>query len=557
MKITIKYFLLGLAIVIASSCDLDQLDNPSSLQPKASNPDFVANQIQVAFPAVFQDLSQYGMEVTRILPAIGGNTYSNMYQPTTFDNIWTNSYRALLENAKLLETLAGPRKLTYHLGISQVLQAYVMASLVDVFGDVPYTKALDPTNLNPSVDPGLSTYQAALALLDNAIENFSTNPPSYPQDLYYGGGASSGPKWIAAANTIKLKMWLNLRLTNPTGASSFISSLVNNAALGTPDPKLNFIDNAAEDFVFRYAANSFDNPDTYHPYYKPNYQNGAGQYMANFFMNYIMNGKSQADPRRRFYFYRQTLSVPTDPNILTCNSGGNPVPPSWYPSGMTYCSVPNFAGYFGRDFGDNSGINPDTKLRTAYGLYPVGGKFDEGTAAALSVTSGAKGNGIHPILLSSFTSFMLAEAALTLGTPGNPRTLTLNGTLQSIDKVVSFRTAEAGITGNSLIPSTTSINNFVNTITGNVYDAASDKLNVVATEYWAALFGSGMESYNLYRRTGRPLNMQPTVLTNAPGKFYRSFFYPSVFVNRNSSASQKSDGSVRVFWDNNPDGFIN
>jgi len=79
------------------------------------------------------------------------------------------------------------------------------------------------------------------------------------------------------------------------------------------------------------------------------------------------------------------------------------------------------------------------------------------------------------------------------------------------------------------------------------------------TEYYLAAWGNGVEPYNNYRRTGKPDNMQPPAAVPEPGFFMRSFFYPSVFVNRNSNApAQKNPGNAadKVFWDNNPDNFV-
>jgi hypothetical protein len=90
------------------------------------------------------------------------------------------------------------------------------------------------------------------------------------------------------------------------------------------------------------------------------------------------------------------------------------------------------------------------------------------------------------------------------------------------------------------------------------YDVASTtdaKLDVIATEYWVALHGNGIESYNLYRRTGKPSGQQPALDPN-PGPFVRSLYYPLSYVTRNNKAKQKATATVQVFWDNNPANFI-
>ena len=52
---------------------------------------------------------------------------------------------------------------------------------------------------------------------------------------------------------------------------------------------------------------------------------------------------------------------------------------------------------------------------------------------------------------------------------------------------------------------------------------------------------------NLYKRTGKPNNMQPA-LEAVYGDFPRSFFLPAIHVTRNGNASQKAF-TDRVFWD--------
>ena len=168
--------------------------------------------------------------------------------------------------------------------------------------------------------------------------------------------------------------------------------------------------------------------------------------------------------------------------------------------------------------------------------------------------------------MSSFTAFLEAEAALVLGTTGagTPAALLTSGVTQSINKVVGFPAAigysNSAIPANALA-STTQINNYITLVNG-LYAAATTtaaKLDVIQSEYAIALWGNGVEAYNNLRRTGSPKNVQIAVQTANPGLFMRSFYYPSVFVNRNSNApAQKTPGTAanKVFWDNNPDTFI-
>jgi hypothetical protein len=173
-------------------------------------------------------------------------------------------------------------------------------------------------------------------------------------------------------------------------------------------------------------------------------------------------------------------------------------------------------------------------------------------AVTLNGTPGARGAGIHPIWLSSFTHFLLAEAALVLNVSGlNARTLFDAGMRQAFAKVMNFPASMSVTPDPAFVPAATEVNFYVNSVL-SAFDAASTntaKLNVVMKEYHIASFGNGIEPYNNYRRTGMPTNLQP-MLNSQPGPFIRSFWYPTDHVTLNLNAKQKPDNTVRVYWDN-------
>ena len=94
----------------------------------------------------------------------------------------------------------------------------------------------------------------------------------------------------------------------------------------------------------------------------------------------------------------------------------------------------------GRDHLNGSGIPADGNIRTSYGLYPAGGDFDSNEFKKTQNlgTTGGLGQGILPILLSSFVDFMRAEAALMLGASGDPKELLLSGVKKVAAKSQKF-----------------------------------------------------------------------------------------------------------------------
>jgi len=537
MKKTIAKYIVWVTLVVFSSCKLDGLqDNPNYIAQSQANIDFLLNNVQVEFGNFFNNASSRGMELTRMRALISGANYNNAYQITTFDPMWESFYSTSLPDFNKIIAQGEESGLYIHAGIAKVLKAYELVTMVDNFGDIPYSQALDPTNFNPQVDPAAGLYDTALGILDEAIADFGkTSSATVANDMFYAG---STKKWITAAKTIKLKIYLQRRLVD-TNAKAEIQALITSGNIDLIDAA-----DGSEDFVFTYPGNSIANPDTRHPFFTDSYINGAGAYMSNSYMLALYNGRGGfSDPRIRYYFYRQSTQEGTDVNLISCY--GLPAP-AHYPAGSAWCQDPN--GYWGRDHLNNDGTGPDNRVRTAYGLYPGGGKFDGSEGVQTTVNDGNKGKGIWPVLLSSFTYFMRAEAALTLGTSDDAKLMLTTAVAQSITKVTKF----ADVTS-TRVPTTAAINGYEAAVATD-YDTAPEKLQVVMKEYWVAAWGNGIEPYNGYRRTGYPNDLQPA-RNPQPGDFYRSLSYPSDFVTRNQNATQHAVGA-QVFWDTNPAGFI-
>ena len=540
----IKIILLALFTVSVSSCKLDLLDNPNAVTVSNTDINYLASQIQVSYAGHFNQMSDPGMRLTRMLNA-GAAIYDNAINPGGLDGTWSNAYAGILNDVKTIIPLAEKSEFFVHAGAARVIRASILANLVDAFGDVPLTEALDPANFNPKVDGGASIYTSAIADLDKAIENLNTKSKAgLAIDLYYGGSVDG---WIRAANTLKLKMLLNRKLIDAAGSRTGINALIAGGKL---------ISTNAQSFAFRYGTNQV-NPDNRHPRYRDQYSpTGGGDYQSNAYMGGMFDRK---DPRIRMYFYRQTIVNSRDVNEIRCVT--NPKPNHY--SATDYFCLPSTAGYWGRDHLSNEGIPPDGLRRTAWGLYPAGGNYDNDNGRPVALVTGAAGAGLHPIIMSSFTDFMLAESALTLGTTGDARALLESAIRKSMADVRTFvmGSAESGKISTyeaaNRIVWATEVDNYVK-VALDAYATTrtdADKMNIIATEYWYALYGNGIESYNLYRRTGMPRNQQPALDPN-PGPFVRSYYYPLSFVTRNSNAKQKTNMTSPVFWDNNPAGLV-
>lgn len=532
-------------MVLATSCTdkLDELlENPNAVNATTASPDFLLNSIQLNYQSLWYGVSDRGARLTRQINQ-GSALYEAAYAAGSTNGTWSNAYANILADVEFLLPLAQKSNLQRHMGIAKTIKAMVLMDLVDTYGNVPFSEALNASNFSPKTDDGATIYAAALKLLDEAAVHFTVATSNgTPNDYFYG---RTYTKWSKLVNTLKLKYYLNTRLVNADASKNAINALITaNALIGTGD-----------DFVFRFGTTAAD-PDSRHPKFAGQYTAGGGDYQSTDYMHHLTVEKGFDDPRVRYYMYRQVLTNTTNVDEQECIS--QIAPPHYLVGNYPYCNPAGNKGYWGRDHLDPDGIPPDGLKRTAYGAYPAGGRFDNSSGVPVSNPAlGMKGAGIHPIMMASYVDFMLAEAALTLGTTGVPKTLLLSGIQKSMDYVRAFAVAGAeGAVITAFEPAatfTTRVTNYKNYV-GTQYDAAATndtRMNVVAREYWLSLYGNGMESFNLYRRTGKPVRMQPG-LEAITGPFVRSFLYPNNYMVTNTTAVQKQNLATQVFWDKNP-----
>lgn len=529
-RIKTIYLLVLVGFFGCETADLNQLNDPSNLTPSSADPELLLNNVQLQFVnaiAYNEDnedgISVRAAEFVRMQHLFGA--YAGPFSLTSgaLDDDWTNLYREALQDINTLLPLAEERDLQGFIGVAKIIQAYAYVTLVDTWGDVPYTEALlGNENANPKVDDGQAIYNDMLRIIDEGIAAINSPNSVMPNDLFYGGDKT---KWTKMARTLKFKMYAQMRLVGDF--SSEINSLISAGLISSAD----------EDFVFQYSTVASSTGESRHPYYALCYDaDGSDDYMTSYYVNLLKGDKGFEDPRLRYYFYRQEPSAPTGDD-LPCEGE----------AGFNFCYLGDF--YWTRDHGDDDGVPPDGTKRTTYGLYPIGGAFDADNFATVVVNPGANGAGIFPFLLSSYVKFLQAESALTIGTAGDPKALLDSAIRESMDKVLNFIPAQVDA---NFAASQADVDDYV-TFVMNQYDAATsdnEKLDIIMKEYYIALWGNGLEAWNNYRRTSMPSDLSAHVKT--AGEFPRAMLYPATVVNTNSSISQQPV-TTKVFWDTNPD----
>jgi hypothetical protein len=207
--------------------------------------------VQYFAETTYPDESDYDM-VTRPIPATNMNIL----------------YRNVLMNYKdaARALTAAPivgidqKQRDNQLAIIEIMSVFTWSNIVETYGNMPYSEALDYTKPNPKYDDGLTIYQDLIKRLNAAIAKLN---PAYAgmgagYDNVFGGDVAGTAQWIKFANTLKLRMGImlsdipaqaalakttvesaapnvfNVPITSPTTGDKFAMSFLKDSPNTTP-----------------------------------------------------------------------------------------------------------------------------------------------------------------------------------------------------------------------------------------------------------------------------------------------------------------------------------
>jgi len=203
---------------------------------------------------------------------------------------WDPYYRDVLRNlieAKNLitadDTYEDAQLKTNQLALIDILEVYSFSILVDTYGDIPYTDALNIDNLQPKYDDAATIYKDLLSRLDTDLTNIDASSGSFDAaDLVYGGDVS---KWVKFANSLKLRLGMRLADVDVTASKTAVES-VDGKTFSSND------DNA----IFQYLSS----PPNTNPIWADQVYTGRQDFVPANTLVDIMNGLN--DPRIPYYF---------------------------------------------------------------------------------------------------------------------------------------------------------------------------------------------------------------------------------------------------------------
>ncbi|QKZ13683.1 SusD/RagB family nutrient-binding outer membrane lipoprotein [Spirosoma sp. KUDC1026] len=304
MKKLLRVSYVLVALFASSSACTDDITsintNPKAYQAGSVQADaFFSNATRnltdaVVYGFTFKILAQQFSETTYFttsaynLVDVGSGFWTSMYRDVLRD--YAEAKTVLTNSPSLFPDVDNNKR-----AIIDIMEVYTYSLLVNTYGNVPYsgaintalqTKALDSDNLTPAYDDAAAIYDDLFARLDRDLGMLKTSSTSFgTADLIYGGSVA---KWVKFANSLKLRMAVTLADVNPTKAKTLAEAAVK-AGVFTANS-----DNA----ILTYLATT---PNT-NPIWVGLIQSGREDYVASNTMMNILQAPTVKDPRIPLFY---------------------------------------------------------------------------------------------------------------------------------------------------------------------------------------------------------------------------------------------------------------
>ncbi len=394
------------------------------------------------------------------------------YMPRDMSGEFQAPFTSELKNLDIVIKQAKTNGETSIEGAAKVLRAWIFSYITDVWGDIPYSEALqglDPEGtLTPKYDKQADIYADLLAqleeanvLLTGATDNFGGG------DLIYAGDPV---QWRKFANSLKLRL-LNRAAGTPwsftytmAGTQPPVTTTPGAAALATADAQIAAIlADPARYPIFE--SNSDDAFLTFPglPYRNPIFEallSRADQAISETMVNWL---KARNDPRLHIYAQPTPNSVDTPPLDYVGFQNGREVTAADFPSISvlgTKIAFDQYAPLYVLTYDETQFTIAEYQMRKANDAAAQAA-YEEGVKASMERWGLADGLTVYPTW---------GESTITTASTGFP----VNYATYLADPLVAW----SGTDG--------------------------QKFQKICEQRWAAIYGEGVQAYSEVRRTGFP-----------------------------------------------------
>ncbi|MCH5240616.1 MAG: SusD/RagB family nutrient-binding outer membrane lipoprotein [Muribaculaceae bacterium] len=228
-----KFIIPSMILAIAgfTSCNdyLDINSNPNSPDEASLTNDLIYPGVEMAYVAITGNylrscagyLSEFYAQQFGTSNYVPFSQFEASQERTSY--FYQYLYLRVLSNANIVKGKAEAEGDWATYLAATVMSAATFQDLVDMYGETPYTEALDAENPMPNYDKGDVVYAGILNDLDEAIQKAKADPKQLTATSFLiPNGAAED--WIQVANALKLRILM--REHNVVNVSSQLASLI-------------------------------------------------------------------------------------------------------------------------------------------------------------------------------------------------------------------------------------------------------------------------------------------------------------------------------------------
>lgn len=293
-----KYILTFIALATLWSCQTDEQYEDLNRDPK--NPTQVASDFlftaatvslmdRMASPNVNDNIYRFVAQYLTTTTYLDEPNY-DLTNRNIAQNLWSEIFRDVITDAKDAKAIVmADANLTEaekdaRMGQLEVIEVYAWHVLVDTFGDIPYTEAVNAIEFPlPAYDDAATIYGDLITRLGAADSMLSAGQGYDSADPIYAGDMA---KWSKFANSLQLRLAMRIADVNPSLSKATAEAAEGRGVFTSND----------DSAIVVYQSN----PPNTNPLWEDLVQSGRSDFLVSETVVDYMNDLN--DPRRMAYF---------------------------------------------------------------------------------------------------------------------------------------------------------------------------------------------------------------------------------------------------------------
>ena len=160
---------------------------------------------------------------------------SDIYETIDHTGMWDALYFSMAD-VNEMKKLAKSQGSSEYLGVANVLMAYNLMMVNNMWGAAPYSEAFNPSNFTPKYDTDQEVYNATVTLIDEAIAELTKTTAiiklTAASDLIHAGDRA---KWLKTAYALKARLLIKASKTSTFNAGNVLTAVSNSYASNSDD----------------------------------------------------------------------------------------------------------------------------------------------------------------------------------------------------------------------------------------------------------------------------------------------------------------------------------